>query len=257
MGFSSDDWEVVFGLPGRDLLLSGLWITLQLAFYAIILSTILGMLVALGRVTKQRKHAPLRWLLTAYVEFFRNVPLVVQLVFWGFAVFSLPAVQSFFEPLNFVYSNAFIAGVLGLAVYTSAYIAEVFRSGLQSIPKGQMEAARASGLSYWPTMFLVIIPQVIRGTIGALGNQYIGATKNTSLVLFLGVTDLVFQAQQIEAMTFKGIQAFTAVAAIFVVICVTEALILGLIEKRLSLSSPKGRTKPTPATITSVIRTQA
>lgn len=256
MDFYSD-WEVVLGLPGREMLLSGLWVTLQLAFYAIILSTIIGMLVALGRVTREKKLAPLRWLLTAYVEFFRNVPLVVQLVFWGFAVFSLPAVQMLFKPLNGVYPNAFIAGVLGLAVYTSTYIAEVFRSGLQSIPKGQMEAARASGLGYWQTMLLVIIPQVIRGTIGPLGNQYIGATKNTSLVLFLGVSDLVFQAQQIEAITFKGIQAFSAVAAIFAVICLTEALILSLVEGRLSLSSPGNRREPKVPTITSVIRSQA
>lgn len=252
---SNSDWEVIFGLPGREMLLSGLWVTLQLAFYAILLSTVLGMLVALGRVTRQRKLAPLRWVLTAYVEFFRNVPLVVQLVFWGFAVFSLPPVQMLFQPLNAVYPNQFIAGVLGLTVYTSAYIAEVFRSGLQSIPKGQMEAARASGLSYWQTMFSVIIPQVFRHTISALGNQYIGATKNTSLVLFLGVADLVFQAQQIEAITFKGIQAFTAVAVIFAVICLTEAFVLHLIERRFA-AQPRRSVRKTP-TATAVVRSQA
>ena len=147
-----------------------------------------------------------------------------------------------------------IAGVLGLTVYTSAYIAEVFRSGLQSIPKGQMEAARASGLSYWGAMFSVIIPQVLRNTIGALGNQWIGATKNTSIVLFLGVADLVFQAQEIEAATFRGVQAFTAVAIIFAVICLGESLLLNQLERR--LGRKRGRTR-TPLTMTQVIRTQA
>ena len=248
------NWDSVLTQPGLGMLWDGLLITLQLAFYAIVLSTALGMLIALGRVTKGRRSAPLRWLLTAYVEFFRNVPLVVQLVFWGFAVFSVEAVRGFFAPLNAVYPNAFIAGVLGLTVYTSAYIAEVFRSGLQSIPKGQMEAARASGLSYWGAMFNVIIPQVLRNTVGALGNQWIGATKNTSIVLFLGVADLVFQAQAIEAATFRGVQAFTAVAVIFVVICLAESFLLAQIERRLG----RKRGKPsTPLTMTQVIRTQA
>ena len=153
------NWDSVLGQPGLGMLWDGLLTTLQLAVYAIILSTVIGMLVALGRVTHSKKTAPLRWILTAYVEFFRNVPLVVQLVFWGFAIFSLEFVRVFFAPLNVLYTNAFIAGVLGLTVYTSAYIAEVFRSGLQSIPKGQMEAARASGLGYWNAMNNVIIPQ--------------------------------------------------------------------------------------------------
>lgn len=248
------NWDSVLTQPGLGMLWDGLLVTLQLAFYAIVLSTIIGMFIALGRVTKSTQTAPLRWLLTAYVEFFRNVPLVVQLVFWGFAVFSVEAVRVFFAPLNGIYSNAFIAGVLGLTVYTSAYIAEVFRSGLQSIPKGQMEAARASGLSYWGAMFNVIIPQVLRSTVGALGNQWIGATKNTSIVLFLGVADLVFQAQEIEAATFRGVQALTAVAFIFVVICLAESFLLSWLERR--LSKKRGKTR-TPLTMTQVIRTQA
>lgn len=248
------NWDSVLTQPGLGMLWDGLLVTLQLAFYAIVLSTILGMLVALGRVTHSRRSAPLRWLLTAYVEFFRNVPLVVQLVFWGFAIFSVAIVRDFFAPLNAIYSNAFIAGVLGLTVYTSTYIAEVFRSGLQSIPKGQMEAARASGLGYWRSMVSVIVPQVLRNTVGALGNQWIGATKNTSIVLFLGVADLVFQAQEIEAATFRGVQAFTAVAVIFAVICLMEALLLNRLEKLLSKKTGKPKALPT---MTQTMRTQA
>lgn len=249
------NWDSVLTQPGIGMLWNGLLVTIQLAFYAIVFSTILGMLIALGRVTQSKQTAPLRLALTAYVEFFRNVPLVVQLVFWGFAVFSLEFVRIIFSPLNMIYSNAFIAGVLGLTVYTSAYIAEVFRSGLQSIPKGQMEAARSSGLGYWSAMFNVIVPQVLRTTVGALGNQWIGATKNTSIVLFLGVADLVFQAQEIEAMTFRGVQAFTAVAVIFAVICLSESLLLSVIERR--LLTKRGKKSKTPPTMTQVIRTQA
>lgn len=230
--FNDLDWSVIFNSPGRDMLLSGLWVTIQLAVFGIALSTALGMLVALGRVTGSRRIAPLRWALTAYVEFFRNVPLVVQLVFWGFGMFSLGLVRSVAEPLNAIYSNQFLAGLCGLTVYTSSYIAEVFRSGLQSVPKGQMEAARASGLGYGKAMRYVIVPQVFKLVLPALGNQYIGLTKNTSLVLFIGATDLVFQAQQIEATTFRAFEAFTTVIVIFIILCLSEAALLNAVTRR-------------------------
>ena len=232
--FNDLDWSVVFQSPGRDLLLSGLVITLQLSVFGIVLSTVLGTAVALGRVTTSRVLWPLRSLLTAYVEFVRNVPLVVQLLFWGFGMFSLDLVRSLAEPVNALYSNQFLAGLCGLTVYTSSYIAEVLRSGLQSIPKGQMEAARASGLGYPSAMRHVILPQVFSTVLPALGNQYIGLTKNTSVVLFIGAADLVFQAQQIEATTFRAIEAFTAVIVVFVILCFSEATVLHLIASRAS-----------------------
>lgn len=231
------DWSVVLTSPGRDLLLAGLGVTIQLAVIAIVLSTLLGVLIAMGRVSQGPRLAPLRWILTAYVEFFRNVPLLVQLVFWSFAVFSTDAIRFAAVPLNSVYSNQFLAGVCGLTIYTSAYIAEVVRSGLQGIPRGQMEAARASGLSYRIAMWEVVLPQVARVVLPPLGNQYIGVTKNTSVVLVIGVADLVFQAQQIEAATFRGFEAFTAVIIIFSIICLSEAALLHRISQRWSLDS--------------------
>jgi His/Glu/Gln/Arg/opine family amino acid ABC transporter permease subunit len=238
--FTDRDWNVVLTSPGRDLLLAGLSVTLQLAGITIVLSTILGTLVAVGRVSRSPALAPLRWLLTGYVEFFRNVPLLVQLMFWGFAVFSTDVARAAAAPFNGLYSNQFLAGVCGLTVYTSAYIAEVLRSGLQSVPKGQLEAARASGLPYWQAMRLVVLPQVARLVVAPMGNQYIGATKNTSIVMVLGVADLVFQAQQIEAATFRGVEAFTAVIAVFVVICLLESLVLHLATRRWSAGRRAG-----------------
>jgi His/Glu/Gln/Arg/opine family amino acid ABC transporter permease subunit len=228
------DWGVVLESPGRDLLISGLLVTVQLALISIVLSTIIGTAIAMGRVSQSPHLAPLRWVLTAYVEFFRNVPLLVQLVFWSFGIFSFGLVRDLAAPFNAAYSNQFLAGVCGLTIYTSAYIAEVLRSGLQSVPRGQMEAARASGLSYGQSMRDVILPQMARIVIPPMGNQYIGVTKNTSVVLVIGVTDLVFQAQQIEAQTFRGIEAFTAVIIIFMIICLSEAALLKLLTIRLS-----------------------
>jgi His/Glu/Gln/Arg/opine family amino acid ABC transporter permease subunit len=248
--FNDLDWNVVFQSPGRDMLLSGLWVTLQLSVLGIVLATVLGTVVALGRVTTSHLLRPLRWLLTGYVEFVRNVPLVVQLLFWGFGMFSLELVRSLTHPINGLFSNQFLAGLCGLAVYTSSYIAEVLRSGLQSVPRGQMEAARASGLGYVGAMRHVVLPQVFRLVLPALGNQYIGLTKNTSVVLFIGVADLVFQAQQIEATTFRAFEAFTAVIVIFAALCLTEAALLSLVSRRSSRrrNARLGfRLRPTPA----------
>lgn len=248
--FNDLDWSVVLQSPGRDMLISGLWVTVQLAVLGIVLATVLGTVVALGRVSASPALRPMRWLLTGYVEFVRNVPLVVQLLFWGFGMFSLDAVRSLTHPINGLFSNQFLAGLCGLAVYSSSYIAEVLRSGLQSVPKGQMESARASGLTYQGAMRHVVLPQVFRLVLPALGNQYIGLTKNTSVVLFVGVADLVFQAQQIEATTFRAFEAFTAVIVIFATLCLTEAALLSLASRR-STRRRQGplavRLRPTPA----------
>lgn len=238
--FNDMDWSVVLESPGRDMLLAGLWTTLQLSVYGIILSTVLGTLVALGRVTTSAALTPLRWALSAYVEFIRNVPIIVQLVFWGFGMFSLEVIRGLAGSVNAVYSNQFLAGLCGLSVYTSSYIAEVLRSGLQSVPKGQMEAARASGLGYVASMRYVILPQVFRLVLPALGNQYIGLTKNTSVVMFIGATDLVFQAQQIESTTFRAFEAFTAVIVIFILLCLAESALLHLLEWRTSPTRGSG-----------------
>ncbi|MCI2421670.1 amino acid ABC transporter permease [Saccharopolyspora sp. K220] len=233
------NWSLVLAEPGRSFLLFGLRVTLQLAGLAIVGSTIIGTLVALGRVSVAPTLAPLRWLLTAYVEFFRNVPLLVQLFFWSFGVFSLDLVRSAAAPLNSVYTNQFLAGVLGLTVYTSAYVAEALRSGIQSVPKGQLEAARSSGLGYWAAMWTVVLPQAFRLALPAIGNQYIGATKNTSVVMAIGVTDVVFQAQQIEAATFGAFEAYTAVLVIFVVVCLAESALLALVLRLLFNKVPR------------------
>ena len=228
------DWSLVFENPGRGMILSGLWITLQIAVYGTIFSTILGILIALGRITRASALAPLRWFLTFYVEFFRNVPLVVQLAFWAFGMFSLEAVRGAASLFNGLYSNQFLAGLCGLTVYSSAYIAEALRSGFQSVPRGQLEAARASGLGYAAAMRYVIVPQVFIRVLPALGNQYVGLTKNTTVVMVVGGTGLLFQAQQIEATTFHAVEPFAAVAAIFVVLCWSEAALLNLVSKRMT-----------------------
>lgn len=227
------DWSVILGAEGRQMLVSGLIITLQLSFYGIVFSTLAGLLIAMGRVSRSKVLAPVRWALSGLTEVFRNVPLLVHLAVWNFGIFGFAWVQSLVEPITALYSSQFLASVCALVTYRCSYVAEVFRSGLQSIPKGQMEAARATGLSYRKTMWKVILPQVVRIVIPPLGNQYVGVTKNTSVVLVIGVQDLVFQAYQIESITFQVFLAFGAVMAIFSVVCLTESALLNWLANRL------------------------
>ncbi|MET3661193.1 amino acid ABC transporter permease [Aquamicrobium ahrensii] len=215
----SVNWNVVFGPEGRALFASGLWITVQLAFFAIVFSTLIGSLIAVGRVSKSPALRPLRITLTALVEFIRNVPVLVQLAFWYFGVFGLSAVQWLVSPLTSLYSIEFIAGACALIVYRSAYIAEAIRSGLQSVPRGQYEAARASGLGYLTTMVRIILPQAYRMSLPALINHYVGVTKNTSIVLVIGVPDLVFQAYTLTSRTFEVFLVMGTAVATFVVLC--------------------------------------
>jgi His/Glu/Gln/Arg/opine family amino acid ABC transporter permease subunit len=215
----SVNWNVVFGPEGRALFASGLWITVQLAFYAIVFSSLIGSLIAFGRVSKSPALRPLRVALTALVEFIRNVPVLVQLAFWYFGVFGLSSVQWLVSPLTGIYSIEFIAGACALIVYRSAYIAEAVRSGLQSVPRGQYEAAMASGLGYLTTMVRIVMPQAYRMALPTLINHYVGVTKNTSIVLVIGVPDLVFQAYTLTSRTFEVFLVMGTAVAIFVVLC--------------------------------------
>lgn len=215
----SVNWNVVFGPEGRALFASGLWITVQIAFYAIVFSTLIGSLIAFGRVSRSPALRPLRVALTALVEFIRNVPVLVQLAFWYFGVFGLSTVQWLVSPLTGIYSIEFIAGTCALIVYRSAYIAEAVRAGLQSVPRGQYEAATASGLGYMTTMVRIIMPQAYRMALPTLINHYVGVTKNTSIVLVIGVPDLVFQAYTLTSRTFEVFLVMGAAVAVFVVLC--------------------------------------
>jgi polar amino acid transport system permease protein len=176
----------------------------------IALSFILGLLIAVMRMSQIR---PILWLSHAYLEFFRNTPLLVQIFFWYFGSYKIlpTAVNDWMNTMNF----EFAAAVIALTVYTSAFIAEDIRSGVRSIPKEQMEAARSSGFSYLKSMYYIILPQAVRLTIPPLINQFLNLTKNSSLAMTIGVAEVTYQARQIESYTFKGFEAFTAATLVY------------------------------------------
>lgn len=208
------DWGVL--LVYRHLLWQGLLLTVQISAVSMVLSLVLGGVIGIARLAEA---VSIRWLCGAYIEFFRNIPLIVQLFFWYFAVGL----------------EAFPAAVIGLTVYTSAYIAEVIRSGLQSIPRTQIEAARSFGMTPFQALRHVVLPQALMRVIPPLGVEFINVIKNSSIAMTISVTELTFQTQQIESLTFRGFEAATAVTILYVLLASSIVLLMAAIERLVRL----------------------
>jgi putative glutamine transport system permease protein len=216
-------------LEFRELYLfpSGLWITVQLAILSLLGSLVLGTLVAIFRVAPA---PPLRWIGGAYVELFRNTPLLVQQFFLYFAT---PYIGIYLGTRE---TFAFNAALLGLALYHAAYVAEVVRGGLLGIDKGQIEAARSLGLSYLQALRYIQLPQTFRSVIPPLGNVSIALVKNTSLAATIGVADLLSAGEIVESRTFRAEEAFAAVALLYLVLTVPLGIGVNWLERRLQVA---------------------
>ena len=221
------DWGIVLTGKYAGWLVSGIITTIQLSLVAIVLSFLLGLLIAVMRMSNV---SPVRWIAHGYLEFFRNTPLLVQIFFWYFGSYKIlpTVVNDWLGTTNFEFS----AAVIALTIYTSAFIAEDIRSGIRSIPKEQMEAARSSGFSYLRSMQYIILPQAIRITIPPLINQFLNLTKNSSLAMTIGVAELTYQARQIESYTFKGYEAFSAATLVYVLISFVITGLVNLYNKK-------------------------
>lgn len=209
------DWSIITSGQYYDWLVSGLKVTIQLSLAGIVLSFLLGLIVAVMRMSHLKLF---RWSACVFLEFTRNTPLLVQIFFWYFGSYKLlpTAVNDWLNNTGFEFAAALIA----LTIYTSAFIAEDIRSGVLSIPKEQMEASRSSGFSYLRSMQYIILPQAVRITVPPLVNQFLNLAKNSSLAMTIGVMELTYQARQVESYTFKGFEAFTAATLVYLAISV-------------------------------------
>jgi polar amino acid transport system permease protein len=221
------DWSVITSGQYHEWLVSGLKVTLQLSLAGIILSFLLGLIVAVMRMSHLKLF---RWSACVFLEFTRNTPLLVQIFFWYFGSYKLlpTAVNEWLNNTGF----EFAAGLIALTIYTSAFIAEDIRSGVLSIPKEQMEAAQSSGFSYLRAMQFIILPQAVRITIPPLVNQFLNLAKNSSLAMTIGVMELTYQARQVESYTFKGFEAFTAATVVYLVISVIITFLVDQYNER-------------------------
>ena len=210
------DWSV---LPeNAGLLAHGLLLTLEVSAAALVLALALGVVVATLRVAPP---AALRSVGTAYVEFLRNIPLLVQLFFLYFA---LPSIG--------VRLDAFLCGVLALGVYTSAFVAEAIRSGIAAVAKGQLEAALSSGMSYATAMRLIVLPQAITKTIPPLGNTALNLIKNSSLVSTISMLDILGTANLMGNRSFQYVPMFVGAGICYLILTLPAAFAVNVLEKR-------------------------
>jgi putative glutamine transport system permease protein len=214
---------IIFEFP--ELFLNGLWLTIQISVLGLIGAIVIGTLVALARVSPL---VPLRWIGGAYVEFFRNTPLIVQLFFLFLGLGSLG-----FRFSTDTFESIFRAAATGMALYHGAYVAEVVRGGLLGVDRGQVEAARSLGLSYLQMVRYVQLPQTFRSVIPPLGNIGIALVKNTSLASTIGVAELLYASEIVESRTFRAVEAFAAATMLYLLLTIPLGIIVNALERRL------------------------
>jgi len=229
MGYDFD-WSVLTGEYGQGLI-SGTWVTLKLVFWSLTLALIIGIAFGVLRWRGGRLTEAMCW---SYIEFARNTPPLVQILFWYFSI-------GFIFPKWLIlvvrdFGIEFAAVVIALALYHGAFIAEVVRAGLNSIPKGQYEASGALGLSFGEMMRWVILPQAFRIIIPPLTNETVSLIKNTSLALAVGVAEITYHAKYIDAYTFRAVEALCAATAIYLVLCLGMSGLGALASRHLSRS---------------------
>jgi polar amino acid transport system permease protein len=210
---------IVAALP---LLLKGLQVTLYIFVIAIILGFLIGLLVALLRLAPIKI---LNWIAKVYVDAIRGTPFIVQLFFIYFGVNSL----------NLVSLDSTTAGIITVAINAGAYFAEIIRAGIQSIDKGQTEAARSIGFTGAQTMRYVVLPQAFRRMLPTITNQSIISLKDTSLLSVIGIADLTQQGQIQASATFEAFKVWLAVGVIYFIIIYLLTLIANFIERRVQV----------------------
>lgn len=207
------DWSVLSSPYGLGLI-DGTWVTLRLVFWSMSFALVLGLVFGTMRWAGGRALEPICWL---YVEFTRNTPALVQILFWYFSItYVLPqwSIQ-IVRGIGF----EFVAVVVALSLYHGAFIAEVVRAGLNAIDRGQYEASAALGLGFFETLRWVILPQALRVVLPPLTNETVSLIKNTSLGMAVGVADVAYHAKYIDAYTFRAVEALCAATLIYLVLC--------------------------------------
>jgi len=205
-------------------LLRGLVVTLKVTFFAVILGFVLGFSVAIVRDVYEntKKLKALNFLCNVYLTVIRGTPVVVQLLIIYFVIFSSIKIDKS------------IAAVLAFGINSGAYQAEIFRSGINSIPKGQMEAGRSLGFSYRQTMVNIIMPQAIKNVLPTLGNEFIVLMKETSVAGYIALEDLTKAGDIIRSRTYSAMMPFFAVALLYLIMVMFFSHLLKMFERRLA-----------------------
>ena len=193
-------------------------VTIQASFFGVLFGSALGIFIGSFRVMPFK---PLRYLMATYIYVLRGTPLMIQLFL---IYFGLPALG--------VNLDAATAGILGIGINSSGYVGEIVRGGIEGVPKGQWEAAKMLGLSYWQTMKSIILPQAIRHMLPAIGNEFVTLIKESSLLSVLAISDLTMVGQQVRSVTYASFETFIFVALVYLVLTSVTSGALQLLENR-------------------------
>jgi putative glutamine transport system permease protein len=201
--FADFKWLALF--DDREIFFEGFLTTLEVAIGALLLAIVLGVIFGIAGVF------PKKWVRAidrVYVEFFQNTPLVIQAIFLYHAL-----------PHLHIMLPVIAIGILGVGIYSGAYMSEIFRSGINAVPKGQMEAGMSQGFGYWKTMWYIVLPQAKRTILPALGNQSIGIIKNTSVLAMIAGGDLMYTADSWAGANMYYGPAYLVTGIIYWLIC--------------------------------------
>lgn len=213
----------------------GIWITILTTVVSFVLILIFGLIGGLGRLSKNKI---INGAATIYIEIVRGIPLLVQLMFWYFAFPSV--IQGIGKALNIGFLENYLANpvgmaILGLTFCYAAYMSEVYRAGIQSIGKGQMEASRSLGMTYFQAMRYVIIPQAVRVILPPVGNDFISLLKDSSLVSVVAVADMTRRGREFMSKNFIPVETWVMVAMLYLVMTLFASRIVNFIENRTKL----------------------
>jgi polar amino acid transport system permease protein len=214
--------------PG--LLVIGLWITLQISVIATILGVIIGIIGGLARISS---NPALRWTSIIYVEIIRGSPLMVQILIWYFVLGTV--INQLLAAYGLGRLPAFWYGVASLACFAGAYVTEIVRSGIQSIHRGQTEAARSLGMSYAQSMFYIILPQALRRILPPLAGQFISLIKDSSLLGMIAIRELTKAAREAVTVSLQPFEVFFLAAALYLVLTFTLSMLVQRLEKRMAI----------------------
>ncbi|WP_135455594.1 amino acid ABC transporter permease [Vibrio echinoideorum] len=202
-------------------LLDGVITTINISFWSLIIALVLGLIIGLMRISA---NPAVKKLSIVYIEIIRGTPLLVQIFIVYFFIGTVLDLERF------------TAGVIALSIFTAAYVAEIVRSGIQSIPKGQMEAARSLGMSYPKAMIYVILPQAFKQTLPPLAGQFINLIKDSSLVSVISITDLTKAGREVVSGSFAPFEVWFTVAALYLILTSGLSWAIQTLEKKLAAS---------------------
>lgn len=202
--------------------LPAVWNTLTLSIFTILLGTLIGLFVVMLKLSNKK---PLVKFCDFYITIIRGTPLLLQLYF---IYFGLPELG--------IYIDSYPSAVIGLAFHSGAYISEIFRGAIESIDYGQKEAARALGMTKWQSMKRIILPQAMKRSIPALGNQFIITVKDSSLASAITITEIILLSKQFSAATFNVFPIFTIAGGYYLIIIIGLSKVLKRMELRLKVN---------------------